>query len=79
MYAVVGPVRTRANGYVFDVWIPEATIRSGFACSSVQNACCASKAEINGPRDGGSIPAIVCDTVDEFVSEAAAVAAMVQA
>jgi hypothetical protein len=28
-------------------------------------------------RDGGSIPAIVCDTVDEFVTEIAAVTAIV--
>jgi len=74
MYAVVGPVRTRANGYAFDVWLPQAGLRSGFSYPRVQDACYARKAEISEWRDGGSIPAIVCETVDEFVSEIAALA-----
>ena len=77
MYAVVGPVRTKANGYAFDVWIPKAGIRSGFSYPRVQDACYARKAEINEWRDGGSVPAIVCDTADEFVTEIAAVTATV--
>jgi len=76
MYAVVGPVRTKANGYAFDLWIPQAGLRPGFAYPRVQDACYARKAAISEWRDEGSIPAIVCDTVDEFVSEIAAVTAM---
>jgi len=79
MYAVVGPVRTKANGYAFDVWIPEAGLRSGFAYPRVQEACYARKAEIHERRGAGSGPAIVCDTVDQFASEIAALTATVRA
>jgi hypothetical protein len=75
MYAVVGPVHTKANGYAFDAWVP---VPSGFVYTRVQDACYARKVEIDKRRDGGSIPAIVCDTVDE-TSEIATLIAIVHA
>ena len=79
MYAVVGPVRSKANGYAFDMWIPQVGLRSGFSYLRVQDACYARKAEIKEWRDGGSIPAIACVTVDEFISEIAALTTRVEA
>ncbi|HZT86745.1 MAG TPA: hypothetical protein VFA12_02170 [Stellaceae bacterium] len=69
MYAVVGPVQIKADGYAFDVWTPEAGLRPGFPYPLVQHAHYARRAEI---RQTGS-RAMVCNTVEEFASEIAAV------
>jgi len=72
MYTVVGPVHTKAKGYAFDVWTPEAGLRPGFPYLRVQDAHYARRAEIREYSDGGKAPALVCSTIDEFVSEIAA-------
>lgn len=79
MYAVIGPVYAKANGYAFDVWVPRVGLLPGFAYRCVQDACYARRAEVSGGRrNSGSVPALVCETVDEFVSEVAAVTARPQ-
>jgi hypothetical protein len=70
MYAVVGPVRTKAQGYAFDVWTPEAGLRPGFPYPRVQDAYYARRVEIR--QYNGEAPALVCNTIDEFDSKIAA-------
>ena len=75
MYTVVGPVHTQAKGYAFDVWTPEAGLRLGFPYIRIQDAHYARRAEIRQHHDRDQISARICTTIDEFVSEIAAVTA----
>ena len=73
MYAVVGPVHTKAKGYAFDVWTPQSGLCPGFAYPRVQDAHYARRVEIREYSEIGEVPALVCSTIDEFVAEIAAV------
>lgn len=75
MYMVVGPVRTTANGYAFDVWTLEAGLCAGFAYTRVEDAHYARNAEIRERRGGDSGRAIICGTSDEFFAKIAALSA----
>ena len=75
MYAVIGPVYAKGNGYAFDVWVPNLGLLSGFVYSCAREACDAREAEISGRRrDAHSVPAFACETADEFISEVAVLA-----
>jgi hypothetical protein len=68
MHAVVGPVITRAGGYAFDSWTPEAGLSRSYSYPRVEDAHYARKVEIRSRRR----TAVVCSTLDEFASVLAA-------
>ena len=73
MYAVIGPVLSKSNGYGFEVWTPETGARPSFSYPLVQEAHYARRSEMRrrGGRIGG-VAAVLCGTIEEFAAEVSA-------
>jgi hypothetical protein len=67
MPVILGPVLTRAGGYVFDAWTPERGLSRGYVYPRIEDAYYARKAEIRTPGKGYAGRIVACNTVDEFV------------
>jgi hypothetical protein len=68
MDIVIGPILKRAGGYVFDTWNALDGLSQGYPYRRIEDANYARNATI---RTGGSkadLPAIVCQTLDEFMT-----------
>jgi len=71
---IIGPIVTRANGYVFDTWTTRDGLRRGYPYRRIEDAHYARKATIKAwSRDGAPGP-VACRTIDEFIARSAACA-----
>ena len=71
MYTVVGPILTKKGGYAFDIWTPEEGLSCGYAYRRIEDAHYARNAEIRSRKQGRPVPAVTCNTLDEFTSAVA--------
>jgi hypothetical protein len=71
MHTVVGPILTKEGGYAFDIWTPEAGLSRGYAYRRIEDAHYARNAEIRSRKRGRPLPALTCNTLDEFTSAVA--------
>ena len=71
MHTVVGPILTKEGGYAFDMWTPEEGLSCGFAYRRIEDAHYARNAEIRSRKQGRPLPALTCNTLDEFTSAVA--------
>ena len=66
MHAVVGPILLKKGRYAFDLWTPEEGLSRGYAYRRIEDAHYARNAEIRSRRQGRSVAAVACSTLDEF-------------
>jgi hypothetical protein len=71
MHTVVGPILTKEGGYAFDIWTPEEGLSCGYAYRRIEDAHYARNAEIRSRKQGRPVPAVTCNTLDEFTSAVA--------
>ena len=69
MGTVIGPVLTRADGYGFDTWTAGKGVTHGYPYLGIEDAHYARKAEIKASAQGRAPSAIVCQTLDEFITK----------
>ncbi len=68
MGIVIGPVLTRAGGYVFDTWMAGKGLSLGYPYRRIEDAIYARNATIRRRGRDCMLTATVCQTVDEFVA-----------
>jgi hypothetical protein len=69
MGIVIGPVLRRADGYGFDTWIAGKGMTRGYPYRRIEDAHYARRAEIKASAQGRALAAIVCQTLDEFITK----------
>jgi hypothetical protein len=69
MGIVIGPVLRRADGYIFDTWTASKGVILGYPYRRIEDAHYARKAEIKASAQGHAPSAIVCQTLDEFITK----------
>jgi hypothetical protein len=69
MEMIIGPILKRAGGYVFDTWNVREGLNPCFSYRRIEDAAYARNVTI---RTGhSSLSAIVCHTLDEFLTQTA--------
>ena len=68
MDIVIGPVLKRPGGYGFDVWTAAKGLTSGYPYRRIDDAYYAWRAEIRASAAGRVAGAMVCQTLDEFIT-----------
>ncbi len=71
MHTLVGPILTKEGGYAFDIWTPEEGLSCGYAYRRIEDAHYARNAEIRSRKRGRPLPALTCDTLEQFTSAVA--------
>jgi hypothetical protein len=69
MDIVIGPVLRHADGYRFDTWTTGEGASRGYLYRRIEDAHYARKAEIKASARGRAPSAIVCRTLDEFITK----------
>ena len=69
MGIVIGPVLRCANGYRFDTWTAGKGVSRGYPYRRIEDAYYARNAEIKASAQGRALAAIVCQTLDEFITK----------
>ena len=69
MKLIIGPILKRAGGYVFDTWRNGEGINHGYPYRRIEDAAYARNAAIRA--GGSSFGAVVCHTLDEFMTQTA--------
>ena len=69
MEMIIGPILKRAGGYVFDTWRSGEGFNHGYPYRRIEDANYARNAAIR--TGGASFSAVVCHTLDEFLTQTA--------
>ena len=69
MRIVIGPILRRGDGYGFDTWTAGKGVSTGYPYRRIEHADYARNAEINASARGRAPAAIVCQTLDEFITQ----------
>jgi len=69
MGIIIGPVLMRADGYRFDTWTADKGVSRGYPYRRIEDAHYARNAEIKASAQGRAPSAIVCQTLDEFITK----------
>jgi hypothetical protein len=69
MGIIIGPVLMRADGYRFDTWTAGKGVTRGYPYRRIEDAHYARNAEIKASAQGRAPSAIVCQTLDEFITK----------
>jgi hypothetical protein len=69
MGIVIGPVLRRADRYRFDTWTAGKGVTRGYPYRRIEDAHYARNAEIGASAQGRAPSAIVCQTLDEFITK----------
>jgi hypothetical protein len=79
MDMIIGPILKRAGGYVFDTWSACGGLNQGYPYRRIEDANYARNATIRTGHTGAALGAVVCHTLDEFMTHTAGSAVLTAA